>query len=309
MGGFNKMKCNKHKYDLVGMLSLFFIVIFASCKTVPPAITPEEPKFQENLAKDAEKARVLAIEKGADKTYAELFSASDRRLQSAKSTVKTNREEAIKEFGRLVLIYKALANLAEAYKLKTDIDEMGFESLDPDTYRKAEDLYNDALARCRKDGEGAMKASEEALSLYGKLCDAGYAKLIATIKNEAKIAKNNCDAVKASRSMTNEYNEAVRLYNEGSAFEKEKRYRSAYTSYVSARDAFNRTFKATEDKRQEAEEALKKAKAKIMEASSLAKEADVASPLKEGTEGFADVDSSSLENRDSDRQKVEEITD
>ena len=43
------------------------------------------------------------------------------------------------------------------------------------------------------------------------------------------------------------------------------------------------------------------------ESSSLAKEADKASPLKDGAEGFGELDVSSLENKDSDRQEVDEI--
>ena len=45
----------------------------------------------------------------------------------------------------------------------------------------------------------------------------------------------------------------------------------------------------------------------MRESSSLASEADKASPLKDGADGFGDVDSSSLENKDSEEQEVDEI--
>jgi len=299
-----KMKQNK----VFGTVFLLLLFVFASCKTTPPT-RPDESNKQENLATNVEKARTEAIEKGADKIHAELFSKADKRLNSAKDLVKKDKEGAIKEFEELVLVYKALGNLAQAHQIKADIDEMGFASLDAEMYKKAEDLYNDALTKCMKDGEGAFRAAEESLSLYSELCDRGFSKLVDQAKNEAKAAKENCDSINASRSMTSEYNSAVKLYNEGAVANREKRYRDAYKSYLSARDAFNKTFKMAENKKKEAEAALQRAKEKMRESSSLAKEADKASPLKDGTQGFGEVDSSSLENKDSDRQEVDEIAD
>jgi len=308
--GGKKMKQNQYMLTVINamFISWLFVLMMVSCKTVP-APRPDELEGKENLALATEKARAFAIEKGADKTHSELFSQTDKRFSVAKSMVEKNREGAIKEFGELALVYKVLANLAQALQLKDDIDEMGFSGINPEMYKKAEELYNDAVSRCEKDANGALKASEEALSLYNELCDKGFANLVEQAKNEAKLAKNNCDSINASRSMTSQYNGAVKLYNAGSVATKEKRYRDAYKSYISARDEFNKTFKMVEDKRKEAEDALNRARAKMKESSSLAKEADKASPLKEGTVGFGEVDSSSLENKDSDKQEVDKIAD
>lgn len=300
----------RHKYNLPYALIVLLCVVvsFASCKTTPPP-RPEEPKRSENLASEVEQARTLAIEKGADKTHAELFKIADKRLNAAKAIVEKDRNGAIKEFAELTFVYKTLANLAEVSALKGEIDEMGFKDKNAEMYERAEKLYKEALDKCSKDGKSAFKASEDALSLYGEICDAGYAELIEAAKNEAKIAKERCDSVKASRSMASEYNKAVKLYNQGSASAKEKHYRDAYKSYISARDVFNSTFKMAEDKKREAEAALARARAKMKESSSLAKEADKASPLKDGTKGFGELDSSSLENKDSNREDVVEIAD
>ncbi len=306
------MKQIKKKYSFIVVGSWFVLLVsfltFASCKTTPPPL-PDETMEQENLAKDAEKARAGAIEKGADKTHSDLFLLADKRLTVAKGMVTSNRDEAVKEFRELVLVYKTLEKLAQAKQIKQDIDEMGFADLNPQMYKNAEDLYNDALSRCGKDEDGALKASEQALSLYGELCDKGFSTLIEQAKAEAKVAKEKCDSVNASRNMATEYNVAVKLYNEGAVMNKEKRYRQAYKSYLSARDAFNKIFDVAESRKKEAEAALKRAKAKMRESSALAKEADKASPLKAGVQGFGEVDSSSLENKDSDRQEVEEIAD
>lgn len=221
------MKQNKYTYEsianLIGAMSLLLILIFTSCKTTPPP-KPQEPIVQENLSLAAQKARAEAIKKGADKIHAELFSQADKRLEVAKALVGKNRDEAIKEFEELVVLYNTLGNLAEAHQIKADIDEMGFSTLNMDMYKKAENLYNEAVAGCGKDGNVALKASEEALLLYGELCDKGFATLIEQAKAEAKIAKKNCDSINASRSMANDYNEAVKFYNEGGVATKEKRY-------------------------------------------------------------------------------------
>ena len=147
------------------------------------------------------------------------------------------------------------------------------------------------------------------MSLYKSLYDRGYLELARSAKKAAREEKEKCDSIKASRSMAKSYNEAVQSYNTGNVYMTNKSYKEAYKSYVTSRDIFNETYKTVEEKRKEAVAALERAKEKLKASASLASEADKISPLTEGAEGFGEVDSSSLENKDSKKEDVDDIKD
>jgi len=296
----------KYIFPLIIGISVIFL---ASCKTTPDVAQGPNLTEVENLAKEAEKARAEAIKNGADSSYPDLFKVADKKLSDSKAMVKTKREEAVKGFKEAIKMYQSLSNLAMSQQFKKEIDELGFADHDPDKYGKAQKLYDDALNKYGKDVDGSLTSSNEALSLYHTLCDIAYTDLASKAKEMAKEAKEKCDSIKAFRNVTASYNEAVQLYNNGSVYFNGKHYREAHQSYMDSCNAFNKTYEIAEVKRKEALSALARAKAKVNESSSLADEADRASPLRGNAEGFGEVDASSLENKDSEQGDVDEIKD
>lgn len=295
----------KYNFLFVGV-SLCFSLIFFSCKTTPSV--PEKPVVvEEDLAKEAKEARSQAIASEADKKLPELFAQAEAKLGLGNKTAKTNREEAIKVFAEATQMYKILKNLADSLQAKEELDSLNFPGIDKEKYKKAEELYKAAIENYGSDLKTSLDDALRALALYNEMCDVAYAELVKNAKEAAKEAKDRCDSIKASRSMAKPYNEAVQHYNNGTQSFKEKRNRMAYKEYMASCDLFNSIYKTAQDKRKEAEEALARARAKMRESSSLASEADKASPLKDGADGFGDVDSSSLENKDSEEQEVDEI--
>lgn len=292
-------------YLIIGSLLIFF----ASCKTTPDVVEDSDTGMLENLAKEAEKARAEAIKNGADTSYPDLFKIADKKLNDSKSIVKTKKNEAIKGFKEATKMYQSLSNLAMSQQLKKEIDDLGFVDYDPDKYGKAQKLYDEALNKYGKDMDSSLTSSSEALSLFHALCDIAYTDLADKAKQMAKEAKEKCDSIKASRNITASYNQAVQLYNNGSVYFNGKHYREAHQFYMESFNTFNKTYETAEAKRKEALSALARAKAKMNESSSLAGEADRASPLKGNAEGFGEVDTSSLENRDSEKGDVDEIKD
>lgn len=290
---------------LIGCLAIFLL----SCKTTPDVVQDGNLGEVENLAKEAEKARAQAIKDGADTSYPELFKSADKKLGDSKSMVKTKKNEAIKGFKEATKMYKTLSNLAMSKQFKKEIDELGFSDYDLDKYKQAQKLYDEGLAKYGKDIDVSFKSSDEALSLYHTLCDIAYTELASKAREMAKEAKEKCDSIKAFRNVTASYNEAVQLYNSGSVYFNGKHYREAHYSYMDSCNIFNKTYEVAETKRKEALSALARAKAKVNESASLAGEADRASPLKDVAEGFGEVDSSTLENKDSEKGDVDEIKD
>jgi len=293
------------KYKYIVLVFTFFSLFFSSCKTTPD--TPDLPL--EDLAEEAEKARAKAIENEADKLYPNLFAIAEKKLSEGKSLEKKNKDEAIKVFAEATAMYNTLSDLSVASKLKSEIDDMGFVDKNPDKYKKATTSYEKALSEYDKDVKTSFKDAEMALSLYKEICNAGYMDLIAEVRGIAKSEKEKCDSINASRSQARLYNEAVGSYNKGFRFFKEKNYRDSYMAYKASGEQFGETYKTAEEKMREAKLALSRAKAKLQESSSLAREADKASPLADNAEGFGELDSSSLENRDSKKEEVDEISD
>ncbi len=304
---------NKYKFHFVGV-GLCLLIALVSCKTTPPVpeqtVIPEKPvvtEEDEDLSKEAEKARSQAITQEADKLFPNLFSKADETLNLGKQVATKNREEAIKSFAEATQMYNTLIALASAIKLKEELDSLDFSDLNKEKYGQAQELYDSSLNKYGVDLDASEKYAKEALSLYTEMCDVAYLELIKNARALAKEAKDRCDSIKAARSMTQSYNEAVQLYNRGGLYSREKNNRDAYKAYMESCDSFNATYKVVEEKRRVAQEALTRARSKITESSSLASEADSNSPLKDGTAGFGELDASMLENKDSEEQQVEEI--
>ncbi|MGP1437851.1 MAG: hypothetical protein ACTTKH_02125 [Treponema sp.] len=307
---------HKYIFSLLIILSIFFV----ACKTAPKAVEPankmedsdkDNNKINEDaldrMAKEAEQARNEAIRNGADKTHSSLFEKADEMLRLAKEA--SNKKDGMKKFDQAKNMYQTLSNLAKCLEYKKEIDENKFQDYDLQKYEDATSFYAKAIEKYNAGDFSSFSDSVESLSLYKSLYDRGYLELAQLAKKAAREAKQKCDDIKASRSMTKDYNEAVGLYNTGNVHMTDKNYKESYKSYTASCDVFNETYKLVEEKRKEAVLALGRAKEKLKASSSLANEADKISPLAEGAEGFeeGDVDSSKLENKDSKKENVDAI--
>ncbi|MGP1440634.1 MAG: hypothetical protein ACTTJ3_07850 [Treponema sp.] len=302
------------------VLLIIFSFFFIACKTTPKAVessgnmqqqentSSKDEDFLEKMSKEAEKARKVAIEDGADKSLSSLFEKAEEKLRLAKEISKNNKKAGVKMFDEARMMYRTLSNLAKCLEYKKEIDENKFQDYDPKNYEDAERLYKTAVEKYKQGDFSSLSDSENSLSLYKSLYDKGYLELSRSAKKVAREAKEKCDSIKASRSMTKNYNEGVQLYNTGNVYMTDKSYKEAYKSYIASCNIFNETFNTVEGKRKEAVVALERAKEKVEASSSLAIEADKISPLTEQVDGFGDVDSSSLENKDSKKEDVGEIS-
>ncbi len=302
------------------VLFLFILISFIACKTAPTAVNPppvksdniientnEEEQAVSKMAREAEKARKEAIENGADKSLSSLFEKADEKLRLAKDISIKDKKEGLKKFEQAKNMYQTLTNLAKCLEYKKEIEENKFQDYDLQKYNDAEHLYAEAIEKYNMEDLSSLSDSEQSLSLYKSLYDRGYLEFANSAKKLAREAKEKCDGIKASRSMTKNYNEAVGSYNVGNVYMTDKKYKEAYMSYTASCNTFNEIYKIVEEKRKEAVLALERANEKLKESSSLASEADKISPLAEGTEGFDELDSSSLENRDSKKEDVDSI--
>ncbi|MGF7109745.1 hypothetical protein [Treponema pedis] len=299
-----------------------FAVLFSACKSTPetkPAAKPEpeavkpesemtEKPAEEKMesAEDTEKARLLAelekvrdgrlkaaretaVELGADNDYPDKFSeASAVETNAANDTENGNLKEAIDKYNEAADRYETLSNLMKASSFRNEIEEYGFARFSAEDYVEAERLSINALDHYELDYKMAKETSEDALKLYESIANKGYFEFTKIAKDEAKEHKADCDSIKVARSRTEDYNAAVRLFNEGKAMAEEGNYRASFYAYNKSGEGFKTLYNEVSAKRAEAEAAMAEAARKQEESSALALEADKEAPLTEAGEGFSD---------------------
>ncbi|UTC63173.1 hypothetical protein E4O05_04570 [Treponema sp. OMZ 787] len=314
----------KKNYKLLILMSVILPIFFASCtsnqkaKDIPPEpkveevkapeVKPEEPKadvvkpeapkpdpllaelklFQGPNGK-VSKARKKAVELGADKSYSELFQVSEALRQKADSDAQAgNYKAAIAKYNEAVIRYETLSNLMNISALRNEIENYNFGRYSPTDYVEAERFSINTIDHYRLDHKMAKESSEDALKLYKKVAAKGYLEFTKTAKDTAKEYKEDCDSIKAARSRKEDYNKAVRTYNQGKVSADRSDYKEAYKSYNEAAKLFAKLYEEVSLRRAEAEKAMAEAAMRQQESSDLALEADKEAPLTEAGEGFSE---------------------
>lgn len=302
---------NCHKILIIAFT--FFVVLFSACKSTPetkPDVKPvpekitekEKPQSAEDLEKTKLLAEIDAIKNGrlkdakekavsleADTVYPDKFAEAEETEAAAEDNISAeNLKEALAKYNEAADRYEILSNLMQASSLRKEIEEFGFARFAPDEYVEAERLSLNTLEHYELDYKMAKETSEDAVKLYEKTANKGYFEFAKTAKAVAKESKADCDSIKVARSRTEDYNNAVRMFNAGKAKAEESDFRAAFHSYNNSAEMFRTLYTAVSAKRAEAEAAMQEAARKQQESSNLALEADKEAPLTEAGEGFSE---------------------
>lgn len=287
----------------------------------------EQPK-KEKSATEIQKERLLAeidkLKKGAVKAareqaerleansvYPDKFADAAKTETDADKAAKSGKlKDAISKYKDAIYRYDTLSNLMKAGQLRSEIEEFGFAPLLPNDYSSAEKLSMLALENYDNNCKLAKENSEGAVKLYKKVVAKGYREFSEKAKASAKANKADCDSIKVARSRTDDYNNAVRTFNEGKSNERNADFKASFLKYTDSAKMFSTLYSEVSVKREAATAAMKEAARKQQESSQLALEADQEAPLKEGEtiEGFTDVEIG-LEDKSSAQstKKVEDI--
>lgn len=234
-------------------------------------------------------ARKKTVEVGADKAYPDFFGVAENLKQKADEDSEAgNLKDSIGKYKEAIVRYETLTNMMTASNLRTEIEANGFAAYTPTDYVEAERFSINTVDHYSLDYKMSKEASVDALKLYKKVLDKGYFEFTKTSKNTAKEYKEDCDSIKAARSRKEEYNKAVRTYNQGKSAADNSDYKKAYMSYNEAAKLFAKLYEEVSLKRAEAEKAMAEAAKRQQESSDLALEADKEAPLTEAGEGFTE---------------------
>ncbi|MGP1431302.1 MAG: hypothetical protein ACTTJ4_03165 [Treponema sp.] len=277
------------------------LAVFGACKSQPEPqpepqpVQPAEPEItpeQENAVKlldELTKVRAQAVEVNADKAYPAEFQSADTAADEARSCYEAKDFNGAQEKAqRAILQYRTLINRTQIDALKAKINKHDLSAYDAETYHKAQELDTKIKQLYETDPNAAFMASEEALRCYESVTNAGFAALVTDAKKKADEAKERCDSLKAANAMKDAYNKTFTRYRQAGVLVGSQKYEQAYLSYMTAAQEFDDIYEKVKIKREQATNAMERAKARQEASSQLAKDADREAPLPENAEGFSE---------------------
>ncbi len=235
-------------------------------------------------------ARAKAIELGADSYFPEQFSLADEALDSASSALNAGSKEESYASAQIALMrYRTLILGMEAVALNDDIIRNDFTASSSEDYAKAGEKYEEAAASYGTADPAAFEAASECVAYLKKVSNAGYKAWALDKQNKVGEIKSLCDAIKAKRSMPNEYAAADMLASDAEKFgTAENDWKASFNAYSDAEVAFTNVYQEVSLRRNAADLAISAAKNRQTESSELARQADETAPLPDDAEGFSE---------------------
>lgn len=314
------------KKRYVVLFGTALVLAFVSCKSAPKAeepvaeaqpaetvqtenpVTPEKIDNSDALSKAAA-ARQAAIDAGADKTAADLFTAADNLYDSLKARSETG-EDAAAGLADVTARYQALEEYAKALELKARIDQLGYSSYDQGDYDKGSDAVGafESFASAEGvTGSAMYDKAHLAYTSFGKVLATAFRKLAQDERTAAFKAKRDADSVYAGVSQKDAYNVAVKSFRDGDASYSMQDPENALKHYQDSRQAFEALYADISEKRAAAQKAIDDAKAKVAESADYAVQADKDAPLEgDDIEGIETSDAVLLQTETYDDPKNSE---
>lgn len=191
--------------------------------------------------------------------------------------------------------FAALMNTAKkkADEARARCDSVNASAVMQEAYTKAMERYRaaDSAAGNKKyeqaynDYTAAAAAFDE---IYAAIKDAEFMPLLEDAKKKADEARARCDSVKGAAAMKDAYGKTLNRYRSAGIAAGNKKYEQAYNGYLTAAAEFDDIYEKVKIKREQANEAMERAKARQEASTRLAKDADREAPLPENAEGFSD---------------------
>lgn len=297
---FNWRHNVKKRY--VVLLGTALVLAFVSCKSAPKAEEPvaeaqpaetvqtETPAVPEKIDNSdalskAASARQAAIEAGADKSAADLFTAADNLFNDLK-TKSENGEDAVNGLNDVAARYHALEEYAEALELKARIDQLDYSSYDQSDYDRGSEAAGAFESFASSDGVSGSAMYDKAHLAYtsfNKVLVTAFKKLAQDERTAAFKSKRDADSVYAGVSQKDAYNAAVKSFRSGDESYSMQDPENALKHYQDAHQAFDSLYTDISAKRAAAQKAVDEAKAKVAESADYAAQADKDAPLEGDT--------------------------
>jgi hypothetical protein len=235
------------------------------------------------------KARDEAVAAGADSYYPEQFGLADTAAADSAAARASGDLSTAYDAAQLALLrYRILSEGMKAVALRQKIDKNDFAQYTPEELQSGDAKYTEAVASFGTADASALDSMIAALDSFRKVYNAGFKVLAEKEESRANEAKALCDSIKASRSMTKDYDAAMWMYDQGASAGIRDEWERAYEQYSGAAVALASVFEAATLKRNAADAAISAAKNRQQASSDLAAKADQLAPLSQDAEGYSE---------------------
>ncbi len=257
---------------------------------VQPEVVEEIPVYDytadnQNLEKSILEARNNAIAAGAQLYFPDELGVIDVVAVETQTVYKEggSPEEFNKKATDLLYMYKALEQSCFAATDWEKINGFDFVQYNTEAYEEG-NRSSEKVKELFKSGASGKEIYDEVLSAV-KSYDLVLYSAYSVKAKEERVAvtniKNKADEIKASVSEKANYQNAVVFYTQAESDLLADKPEVAYNNFVISHTVFRELYDRVFEKRQAAEEAIARAKAKTQQSDSVALSADEVAPLEE----------------------------
>jgi hypothetical protein len=245
------------------------------------------PLYYEDLSGEILQAREGAIDAGIRELSPDRLEAADLRIDEALDRYDagnasgTNNEAAEHYYAAAESAFDALDRYIalvvgiQAYRLEEEVQERGFGGYAPEQYAFARETMDSAIA-AYDDGDTATAGTqaEEALIRYTQVMNEGWIGYTGELKLSAEAERRNALNAKANVAVKREFDNADGLYTRANTAYNAGDYEVSAEYFSRSIPLFSNSIKTAEQKRIEAEEAIRTAEIRIGQSEETAREAE-----------------------------------
>jgi len=145
----------------------------------------------------------------------------------------------------------------KASKNRQKIEKYQLQQYAEEEYKQAEENYKQAKdAMDKKNNLKAGKSAASANQKYQVVLDKGFPPYTEKKDNEVQADKKAADEIKGNVALKNEYDDALKSYNEAILLKNEKKYEEAIEKFQVSKDKFQNVYKITKEKKEKTEGSL-----------------------------------------------------
>lgn len=250
------------------------------------------------ILKSLNSAREAALSSGCETLCPEQFSQAESLYKTLEpqAAAGVNLGSALDD---LKARYEAMEKYSQSLKLKSQIEENGFQSYDNANYEKANSIvesFTDSASLSNISGIAMNEKIDEAYKAYKTVIFKAFREKAKVSRTDAFKSKQNADSVKAGVAEKAEYAKAVEEFKSGDASFSIQNPEGALGHYENAKVQFENLYQSVKEKREAAQKAMDEAKKLVEESKGYAETADVESPLDgENIQGIEKQDAVLLE--------------
>jgi hypothetical protein len=221
-------------------------------------------------------ARGKAVEAGAEELVPDRLAAADTVAAGSKQKFENGDVYGSLNTGKEAWDrYHVLETLSYAHEKQAEADEYDFFSMDPDNYKlaaeagnKAVDLYDEG-----KIAESQAQATE-ALDRFRLVIRNGWSATVEEKASSARDLRTASQEIKANVAVRSEYNAAESVYNQAHVAWRAEKYTEAMDLFEQSEELFGVAYDKALEKRNVAEEALRRTEQKLAESEEKAQNAE-----------------------------------